>query len=251
MIKAMRGQRCVRSAQCAMLTASLFLGACRSVPAPQALPPPAPPALLVVPERIDHFQIDAASSQVLVLVYRAGKMAKLGHNHVLSVHALSGEVFMPADISQASFRLEFPVAAMSVDEPALRAGLGEDFSAPVDTASIDGTRAHMLGEKLLDATHFASVRLQSGALRPEGDHWLVSLHITVRDHDSVAEVPVTLVSTADELSASGEFDLSHAQLGLTPYSVGLGALRVAEIIHIRYRLVARRTEPSGAGADNP
>jgi hypothetical protein len=234
-----------------VLTASLLLGACRTVPTPPPSPPPTPPAPEVVPERIDHYQIDAARSQVLVLVYRDGKMAKLGHNHVLSVHDLSGEVLMPADISQASFQLQFPVAAMSVDEPALRRALGDDFSAPVDAASIDGTRSHMLGEKLLDAMHFASVRLQSVALRPQADQWLASLRITVRDHNCVAEVPVTLVSTADELSASGEFDLSHAQLGLTPYSVGLGALRVAEIIHIRYRLVARRSEPSGAGADNP
>ena len=43
-----------------------------------------------------------------------------------------------------------------------------------------------------------------------------------------------------ELIASGEFDLTHAQLGLTPYSVALGALRVAERMHVRYRLVAQR-----------
>jgi hypothetical protein len=46
------------------------------------------------------------------------------------------------------------------------------------------------------------------------------------------------------LSASGEFDLTHAQLGLSPYSVALGAIRVAERMHVRYRLIARR---EGAG----
>jgi hypothetical protein len=250
MIKTMRRRRWTRPVQCAAVLASLWLAACRSVPAPQALPAPAPPAPALVPERIDHYQIDAERSQVLVLVYRDGAMAKLGHNHVLSVHSLSGDVVVPVDISQASFRLEFPVAAMTIDEPVLRAGLGDDFSAPVDAASVDGTRAHMLGEKLLDGAHFASIRLQSGALRTEGDHWLASVRITVRDHDAFAELPVTPVVTADELSASGEFDLTHAQLGLTPYSVGLGALRVAETIHIRYHLVARRSDP-GAGANQP
>jgi hypothetical protein len=62
---------------------------------------------------------------------------------------------------------------------------------------------------------------------------------------------VALASTQDELTASGEFDLTHAQLGLTPYSVGLGALRVAETIHIRYRLLAQRLSPSGTDAENP
>jgi hypothetical protein len=233
-----------------MLAGTVVLAACRTVPAPQVAPPPAPPPVTVVPEVVKHYRINAERSQVLILVYRDGPMAKMGHNHVLSVHGLAGDVTMPADVSQSSFRLQFPVAAISVDEPALRAQQGEDFTAPVDSASIDGTRGHMLGEKLLDATRFPLIRLASGPLRAEGEHWLVTLHITVRDHDSSIEVPVTLVSTADELSASGEFDLTHAQLGLTPYSVGLGALRVAETIHIRYSLLAQRAD-SGSDSDNP
>ena len=51
----------------------------------------------------------------------------------------------------------------------------------------------------------------------------------------------------DELTVSGEFDLTHSQLGLTPYSVALGALRVAERMHVRYRLVARATAAESGG----
>ena len=64
--------------------------------------------------------------------------------------------------------------------------------------------------------------------------------ITVRDTTAQAEIPASLQRTDDELTVSGEFDLTHAQLGLTPYSVALGALKVAERLHVRYRLVARR-----------
>jgi len=49
-----------------------------------------------------------------------------------------------------------------------------------------------------------------------------------------------LQRSSDELTASGEFDLTHAELGLAPYSVALGALRVADRMHVRYRLVAQR-----------
>jgi hypothetical protein len=241
----------MRVAAWTMLAGALVLAACRTVPPPQVAPPPAPPPpVTVVPEIIKHYRINAERSQVLILVYRDGPMAKLGHNHVLSVHALAGDVTMPADTSQTSFRLQFPVAGITIDEPSLRAQQGEDFNATVDAASIDGTRGHMLGEKLLDATRFPLIRLASGPLRAEGEHWLVTLHITVRDHDCSLEVPVALVATADELSASGEFDLTHAQLGLTPYSVGLGALRVAETIHIRYSLLAQRSD-SGSDSDHP
>jgi hypothetical protein len=72
----------------------------------------------------------------------------------------------------------------------------------------------------------------------------------VRDHLSAVDVPVMLRSTPAALEASGEFDLTHAQLGLTPYSVGLGALRVAETIHIRFHVVARYLSASAAAAQS-
>ena len=41
-----------------------------------------------------RYRIDAERSEVLILVYRDGHMAALGHNHVVAVRALSGEVIV-------------------------------------------------------------------------------------------------------------------------------------------------------------
>jgi hypothetical protein len=234
-----------------VLLGGLWLAGCRTAPPPPPPPPPPIPVPEVVPERIDHYRVDPQASQVLVLVYRDGAMARLGHNHVLSVQQLSGEVVVPKDLANSTFTLEFPVAAMSIDEPALRATLGDEFKAPVDSKSIEGTRGHMLGDKLLSAAHFPVIRLASGPLRSEQDHWIVTLNISVRDHASAIDVPVALTIAADQLDASGEFDLTHAQLGLTPYSIGMGALRVAEILHIRFHVVARYSGDSAGGAQSP
>jgi polyisoprenoid-binding protein YceI len=234
-----------------LLAGVLALSACRTPPPPPPPPPPAaPPAPVIVPERIDHYRVDDQASQVLILVYRDGRMARLGHNHVLRVRQLSGEVVVPKDITNTTFTLQFPVAALSIDETALRAEQGEDFKATIDPASIEGTRDHMLGDKLLDATHFPVIRLQSGPLTNDGDHWTATLSITVRDHVAAVVVPVSLTLDPESLTASGEFDLTHSQLGLTPYSVGLGAIRVAETMHVSFRVLARHAENSG-GADHP
>jgi polyisoprenoid-binding protein YceI len=205
---------------------------------------------VIVPERIDHYRVDDQASQVLILVYRDGRMARLGHNHVLRVRQLSGEVVVPKDVASTTFTLEFPVASLSIDETALRAEQGEDFKATIDPASIDGTRGHMLGDKLLDATHFPVIRLQSGPLSNDGDHWTATLSITVRDHAATVVVPVSLTLGPESLTASGEFDLTHSQLGLTPYSVGLGAIRVGETMHVRFRVLARLIQDSN-GVDHP
>ena len=234
----------------------LILVACRTAQSPQRYTPPASVAAPARPASVEHFRLDPAQSEVLILVYRDGPMAALGHNHVLSVRQLSGEAALPLDSTAqspgrehpelASFALEFPVAAIAVDEPALRAQAGTGFEGALDAPSIEGTRAHMLGPLLLDASHFERIRLESAAVQAEGDHWLATLHIGVRDYEAQVQVPIALQIDAEGLLATGEFDLTHAQLGLKPYSVALGALRVAETLHVRYRLLARRVPASEA-----
>jgi polyisoprenoid-binding protein YceI len=223
----------------ALSVAVLCLGACRTVPGlrPPAAPPPAAAAPAAASVR---YRVDAARSEVLILVYRDGRLATLGHNHVLAVRDLSGEVVVAADLTQSSWQLEFPVAALSVDEPQLRAAQGAEFHTTIDAAAIAGTRDHMLGPLLLDAAHYPAIHLQSEQVHSEADGLRVSTRIVVRDHAVQVEVPVALQRSPDELTASGDFDLTHAELGLTPYSVALGALRVAERMHVRYRLVAQR-----------
>jgi polyisoprenoid-binding protein YceI len=223
----------------ALIVAVLCLDACRTVPNlhPQAAPPPAIAAPAAVSVR---YRVDAARSEVLILVYRDGRLATLGHNHVLAVRELSGEIVVAADVTQSSWQLDFPVAALSVDEPQLRAAQGADFQTTVDAAAIAGTRDHMLGPLLLDAAHYPAIHLQSEQVRSEADGLRVSTRIVVRDHAAEVELPVALETSPETLTASGEFDLTHAELGLTPYSIALGALRVADRMHVRYRLVAQR-----------
>lgn len=223
----------------ALIVAALYLGACGSVPGLRPRPAP-PPAVTAPAAGTVRYRVDAARSEVLILVYRDGRLASLGHNHVLAVRELSGEVVVAADVTQSSWQLDFPVAALSVDEPQLRAAQGAEFQTTIDAAAIAGTRDHMLGPLLLDAAHYPAIHLQSGQVRSDAGGLSVSTRIVVRDHAAQVEVPVTLQHSSDELTVSGEFDLTHAELGLTPYSIALGALRVAERMHVRYRLVAQR-----------
>jgi polyisoprenoid-binding protein YceI len=223
----------------ALTAAVLCLAACATVPGlrPRAAPPPAVAAPVTGAVR---YRIDAARSEVLILVYRDGRLASLGHNHVVAVRDLSGEVIVAADITQSSWQLEFPVAALSVDEPQLRAAQGAEFQTTLDAAAIAGTRDHMLGPLLLDAAHYPAIHLESEQVRSDADGPRVTARIVVRDHTARVELPVALQRSSDELTASGEFDLTHAELGLTPYSIALGALRVADRMRVRYRLVAQR-----------
>jgi polyisoprenoid-binding protein YceI len=236
-----RAMQC-RVVLCVVLAAAvLSLDACRTSPSARS-PTPVSKAPVVVapPPAATRYTIDAEHSQVLVLAYRDGPMAHLGHNHVIGVRNLSGTLTMGADPSQATFQMDFPVEAMSVDDAALRSAQGQDFQTTVDEAAIAGTRDHMLGPALLNSKQYPQIHLASGQVHGSPDHLTVLTGITVRDTTAQVEIPVALQTSGDEVTASGEFDLTHAQLGLTPYSVALGALRVAERLHVKYRLIAHR-----------
>jgi polyisoprenoid-binding protein YceI len=238
-----RGAAIWRLGLCAaFLAVQLSLDACRTHSAHIAPPAGAArgPAQTPTPAAATRYTIDAGRSQVLVLVYRDGPMGHLGHNHVIAVRELTGSVVMPQDQMQSAFQFEFPVESMSVDEPQLRAQQGTDFESTLDEAAIAGTRDHMLGAALLDSKQYPRISLQSEQIGSGADGLIARTRIAVRDTTALVTIPLAIQRTEVEMTVSGEFDLTHTQLGLTPYSVALGALRVAQRMHVRYRLVATR-----------
>ncbi len=221
----------------AVFLALLALAGCRA-PLPQPSAPGAPATGPV--EGAVLYGVDAAASQVLIRVYRDGPLASLGHNHVIAVHGLRGRVQSDARGERASFELQFDVADLGVDEPTLRAAEGPDFTSSIGEAQREGTRNNMLGERLLDATRNRAITLQSVGIVASGAGFIARTRVIVRGREALLSVPVSLQRDADRLMVSGEFSLRHSELGLTPYSVALGALRVADEMRIRYRIVARR-----------
>jgi polyisoprenoid-binding protein YceI len=226
----------------ATVVTALLLVSCRTAP-PAATSPgtttAAAPSAAVVGSTL--YSIDTEASQVLVLVYREGAMAALGHNHVMNVRGLTGSVQLFDDLPRTRFELDFNVADISVDEPELRAAAGADFASTVSDAARTGTRNNMLGEKLLQAAGFSRISLKSERVMvgTAGDI-TVTTRIMVRGSEFSIDVPLHLQRADDDLYANGEFALKQSALGLTPYSVMLGALRVADEMKLHFKLVAHR-----------
>ena len=215
------------------------LAACRT-------PPPGEPrgSASVKPAEIPagalHYRVDGQRSQVLVLVRRDGSAAALGHSHVMSIHGLSGDVWWISDTARSVLQLQFPVAAIGVDEPGPRTTQGPEYQDVISDAGIAGTREHMLAADLLDAMDFPNITLRATNLRREGAGWQLSAQITVRDHTASLDIPVSVQQSDREVVARGSFTVTHAQLGLTVHSVMLGTLRVAEELPIQFNIVAAR-----------
>jgi polyisoprenoid-binding protein YceI len=195
------------------------------------------------------YQIEPARSLLTIRVYRAGTLARMGHNHVVASHDLQGTVYVPADLTRSSFQVRIPVAKLSVDESELRTQAGPDFPPEVPDSAKEGTRRNMLSEALLDAEQFPEILLTSERVDVSTPtDLLTQIQVTVRNQTHTLAVPVHYELGADALSASGEFSLKHSDLGLTPFSAMLGAIQVQDEMKVRFKVYFAASSPSNASA---
>ena len=160
---------------------------------------------------------------------------------MISVGHFEGAVYLHPNVEQSSVELVIPVDRLIVDDPVLRREEGDAFSSEPSTDDIAGTRANMLGKRFLDADQYPTVRVK-GRKGSSGQELESVLNLSVEFLGRVIElsVPVALRLKGDQLEASGAFRLTHDQLGMTPLSVMMGALQVADEMDVKYRVRAER-----------
>jgi hypothetical protein len=188
-----------------------------------------------------QFHIDRDSSWLHVLVYRGGLLRGFGHNHVISHNGITGTVMVTEDLLQSSLMLEFEVADLVVDDAELRAAEVADFRRRVSQQDIAGTRANMLGNKLLRAAEFPSIQIRSEKITGSMPSMEVEARVIVRGTEFTLIFPANIELSNGSLIASGEKEIGHSEIGLSPFKAALGTLRVRDTLVVKYRIYATRT----------
>jgi len=223
---------------------ALLLTACGALKARHAAPPKPEEAITrpgLPPGRV--YRVDETQSELRILVYRAGPLARFGHNHVMVNRAISGAVSLAAAAGESEFWLNVPVAGFVVDDAEARREEGADFAGDIPDDAKSGTLHNMLSAALLDAEEFPAITVKSvaasGAQNGSGAGALTAtVAISVAGHESKVDVPFTLQVDPRRLSATGSLELRQSALGLTPFSLMLGALQVQDSMTIKFDIVA-------------
>jgi hypothetical protein len=219
-----------------LLPILLMLGACAAPPVSPPAPAPAAPAPPAGPSEAWH----VVESSLEVRVYRDGPMAQLGHNHLITSNELTGRIDFREPRTDSGFRLELPLESLTVDDPDARAAAGGEFSAAVPVKDRDGTRRNLLGEQMLDAARQPVVVLSADAISGGPDSYTARVRVALRGEERLIDVPVTFAMQGERLRVHASLRLRHADLGLAPFTVAMGALRVRDDFEIDCRLEARR-----------
>jgi YceI-like protein len=224
---------------------ALLLAACGALkPHNPARPNPNEP-VLPLDQRVPGkpYRIDGTQSELRILVYRAGPLARLGHNHVMVNRSLRGAVMLADPPDASVFRLIVPVAGFVIDDAQARREEGPDFDSEVSEEAKAGTLQNMRSTAVLDADEFPLITVASVALTAQpgaggAGPMMAGVAISVAGHDSKIDVPFTLQRDSKGLSASATFQIRQSALGLTPYSLMLGALQVQDAMTIKFTIVA-------------
>ncbi len=229
----------------------LGLAACQSIVPVEHTAAPAPRARAEarLPVGAQRYAVQSAQSEIRLLVFRAGPLARFGHDHVI-VGSARGEIWAGRTAPESGFLLEIPVESLSVDPIAARAEEGEDFAAEVSPEAREGTRGHMLGKEVLDSQRYPVIRVESVAL--SGPRWNPSViaRATLRGVTRELRFPAAVVEHGDRLTVIASFSFRQSDFGIEPYSALGGGLRVADEVRVRIRLVARReASPASPGTE--
>jgi hypothetical protein len=215
---------------------AVSLGGCRSpVPSPTSEPVRVPST---APPVAAGWQLDAASSEIVVLAFREGALARLGHNHVLQFVGLSGDAAEGPD--GVAFVLALPLAGIVLDDTAQRDREGSGFETRPTAADIDGTRRNLLGERVLDVATQAEIRITGRCKSPCIGPATIDAAISLAGRETRHGLAAVARRDGEVVTVTGEWALAQSTLGLAPFSVALGALRVRDALQVRGRLVFRR-----------
>jgi hypothetical protein len=190
--------------------------------------------------------VDPLQSQIRIYAFRAGKAARFGHNHVLSVSGLEGYLYLPeAGMASAQFELAFRLDQMEVDRPELREAAGGSFVGALPDSARSGTRDNMLGEFGLQAGRFPWVRIRSLEIAGETPKFAVRVAIELHGQTQEQWVPVQVNGLPGSMTVKGSAVLRQTDFGIQPFSVLGGLLSVQDPLVVEFLLEAH---PVGAGS---
>ncbi len=217
----------------------VLLAGCAAPPRGEA-PPAAPAAPAEAEKAAPAESWKIVASHLEVRVYRDGAMQKLGHNHLITSDALEGEIQLRNPLTQTGFDIRLPLESLVVDDTGARTAAGGDFAAPVPPKDTEATRRNMLGDKLLDAARQDAIRLTADEITGEPGSYQARVRVSLKGEEHVVAAPLTVTIEGNSLKAHAGFHLTHAQIGLVPFTVALGALKVRDDFEVELRLEARR-----------
>lgn len=178
------------------------------------------------------WRLDASTSRLRAVAFRAGAAARLGHHHLLEAREARGLLWLPAQgLAGAEGEIAVPLAALQLDEPAWRREAGGEFDEkPLSDEDRAATKRNLLAS--LQAERHPELRLQLRRLGGAAPWWHAELAVQLAGRTALHRAALRVQTSDDALQLDGRLLLRQSEHELQPFSVLGGLLAVADEILI-------------------
>jgi polyisoprenoid-binding protein YceI len=179
-----------------------------------------------------EFRIDAAATNVVVHVGRAGLFRFAGHDHEIAAPAVDGRITLDSnDPGRSRVAVQFDAKALKVT------GRGEPAG---DVAEVQRT---MLSERVLDVARYPTIAFESDrvsiqqrsatnlALRVDG-------RLTLHGVTKPVSAPVAVRLDGNRMTATAEVAVRQSEFGIQPVTAAGGTVRVKDEVDVKFTIVA-------------
>jgi polyisoprenoid-binding protein YceI len=194
------------------------------------------------------YDLDPRQGRIYVVVRaeRGGLFGALAHDHVVVATRFTGTVtWDPDNVAACDVRIQVPVDGLSVDPGAARTWVGlEGTTSDSDKATI---KENLSGDRQLDRARFPTITYRSTSCAPAEGGARVTGVMTVHGVERSVTLPMRITANDASFVASGSFDATHADFGMTPFRALAGAIRNEERLSfvVDVRGVPQAVPPTG------
>lgn len=175
------------------------------------------------------YSMSAAQSQITLTLTQEGLLRKIYPTHHVAVKSFSGRIQLPADESKAMAELDAEAKSfVNTDKM-------NDF---------ERSGFHkVLHEEVLASDRYPTIKFRSISvtnIQKSGDNRSFTLHgdLTLRGVTKRVSLPVKVTVSNNQLRATGEGTIKQTNFGITPYSGGLGTIKIGDQLKVSFVIVA-------------
>ena len=170
------------------------------------------------------WSLDPSSGELLIRTATAGPAAKMGHRLTIAMRSWEGSV---------QWRDTSPVAAeLTVAVDSLEVLGGEGGVTPLTAPERAVARSNAL--KSLDAKKYPQIRFASDEITRTGEGYRLSGTVEIHGTERPQTVDVTVTDKGDRWSMSARVPITQSDFGIKPYSLMMGALKVADEVTVEF-----------------
>lgn len=179
-------------------------------------------ALSCAPALAAERAMDVSASSITVRVWKTGLLSAFAHNHEISAPVAEGSV---NEATAGSVRFRVDARKMTVLDP----------ESPQSTRNT--IQGNMLSEEVLDAQKYPDIVFQSTEVRAGGgSDYTVRGNLTLHGQTHVVDVKVHLAAPG---KYTGAAKVKQTDYGITPISIGGGAVKVKDEVDIEFVIVLK------------